>query len=553
MRTTDDGARDDGVPDDRAGEDGARGDGASGVPSDYAPRGAVALTDAERWPGLDDGDLARVAGARAHPAAPVWVHETGDRLTAEDLRVLAARRGATGAGGARASGPSEPSGAPGRERAPGAAVPSSADPPAWVAELVARAHAVVPRYRAAARAGTTAPSSALVELPTVTRADLVRDLAAHVPVDVPLDRVLEGTSSGSTGAALRVPLHPRAVAADLLLLHDLVAAAGARWEADAHRLALLNLVDQRAAFTYVSAMSAFPRPPGAPVPLMARANLDASAWRDPADRGRWLTDVDPQVVSTSTLPLLHLLELAADAGLALHPVAVVTGATHVTPAVHAAVRATWGVPLVDLYGLRETGPVAAAGEDGEHVVVDRRVHVEVLDADGAPVPEGERGEVVVTVDENPYLPLLRYRTGDHAAVRHDARGTVLVGLEGRAPVRFVDADGRWRPSVDATQVLQAAGLLAWHLHQDADGAVHLTALPGRDASAAGRGARAVEQWLRRPVALRVLDDAGGLGAGKPRRFTSDGDGLTARSGGPSVPRGQSGSGAPHGTGWGAHR
>ncbi|WP_309134819.1 AMP-binding protein [Cellulomonas sp.] len=476
-----------------------------GLLAEYAPMGAATLADAERWPSLRASDLARVAQARAHPAAPVWVHETGDRLDEADLRALGGGESAT-AGQTRRTGTQD-------------------DPPAWVADLVARAHAVVPRYRRPVRAGTSGPSTPLADLPRVTRADLVADLAAHVPVDVPLDRVLEGTSSGSTGAALRVPLHPRTVASDLLLLHGLVTAAGARWEADADRLGLLNLVDQRTAFTYVSAMSAFPRPAGTPVPLMARANLDPSAWRAPGDRERWLADVDPQVVSTSALPLLHLLELAA-AGLDLHPVAVVNGATHVTPAVRAAVRATWDAPLVDLYGLRETGPVAAAPDDGGHVVVDRRVHVEVLDADGVPVPDGVRGEVVVTVDENPYLPLLRYRTGDHAALRRDARGTALVGLEGRAPVRFADAGGRWRPSVDATQVLQAAGLLAWHLHQAADGTVRLVAVPGR-AGAADEAARAVRDWLGRPVELEVRDRPE-RADGKPHRFTTDLDAATRR-------------------------
>ena len=91
--------------------------------------------------------------------------------------------------------------------------------------------------------------------------------------------------------------------------------------------------------------------------------------------------------------------------------------------------------------------------------------VEILDEQGRPVPDGQRGEVVVTVDENPYLPLLRYRTGDTAALVRDRRGTVLVGLQGRAPVRFVAADGSWRSSIDATQLLQAYGLAGWELVQ----------------------------------------------------------------------------------------
>lgn len=504
MRTTDDpvaGTPDPGTPDrtdpDPAALDPVASDPATsdpvGPPAEYAPMGSLALTDGERWPSLPAADLARVEAARQHPAAPVWVHATGDRLDAADLTALAARE----------------------------QVRPSASPPGWVAALVERVHATVPRYRAAARDGRSGPSSPLHDLPTVTRHDLLTDLAAHVPVDVPLDRVLQGTSSGSTGAALLVPLHPRSVAADLLLLHALVEATGAPWAADAARLGLVNLVDQRAAFTYLSAMSAFPRDPGVPAPLMARVNLDASAWRAPGDRERWFAEHDPQVVSTSTLPLVHLLDLA-EAGLELHPLAVVNGATHVTPAVRRRVRDVWDAPLLDLYGLRETGPVAVATEgDPGHVLVDRRVHVEVLDPAGRPVPPGERGEVVVTVDENPYLPLLRYRTGDHAALGSTADGRpVLLGLEGRAAVRYLDAAGVARPSVDATQVLQAAGLVAWHLHQDADGAVRLRAV-APDVPSAQAAARAVRDWLGRDVALDVLDDVADLGPGKPARWTSD--------------------------------
>lgn len=470
-------------------------EGAAGAPDrllgEYVPHAAVALTDPERWPTLDAAGLARVEAARTHPRAPVWGHATGDRLDEADLAALATR-------------PPEPA-------RPDHGVP------AWVPGLVERVHRTVPRYRASARAGRSGPTTPLADLPTLSRADL-GDVASLVPVDVPLDRVLEGSSSGSTGAARVVPLHPRAVATDLLLVHALVQATGVRWEPDPARLGLANVVDQRTAFTYVSAMTAFPRDAGVAAPLMARVNLDPSSWRADGDREAWLAEHDPQVLSTTTLPLLRLLGLA-DAGLRLHPLAVVNGATHLAPAVRERVRATWGVPVVDLYALRETGPVAADLDGTGHVVVDRRVHVEVLAPDGSAVPDGERGEITVTVDENPYLPLLRYRTGDHAALVRDGRGVVLVGLEGRDPVLFADATGARRPAVDAVQVLQAAGLLAWRLHQDASGEVHLHAVG--PAQATTEAARAVRDWLGRPVDLVVLADAAALGPGKPRRFSSD--------------------------------
>ncbi|WP_082571029.1 AMP-binding protein [Cellulomonas sp. Root485] len=459
---------------------------------EYAAMGAIALSDAERWPTLDAAGLAGVDAWRSRLDAPVWVHATGDRLDSADLAALEHTR-------TRLAEPTEPT---------------------WVAELVARVHATVPRWRRAAREGRSGPTTPLRDLPTTSRADLA-DAAAHVPVDVPLDRVLEGSSSGHTGAALNVPLHPVSVAADLVLLQHLVAATGAVWRPDPDRLGLVNLVDQRASFTYVSAMTAFGRAAGQPAPVMARLNLERSAWRADGDRERYLAAADPQVISTSTLPLLRLLDLVRD-GLDLHPVAVVNGATDLPPAVRDAVTATWGCPVVDLYGLRETGPIAASTDGDGHVVVPRRVWVEVLDEQGASVPDGQRGEVVVTVDENPYLPLLRYRTGDTAALVRDHRGTVLIGLEGRAPVRFRAADGSWHSSIDATQLLQAYGLAGWELVQDADGSVRLTALPlvgvPVDPAAAGE---AIGRWLMRPVQVDVVTDPSALGPGKPRRFRCD--------------------------------
>lgn len=77
--------------------------------------------------------------------------------------------------------------------------------------------------------------------------------------------------------------------------------------------------------------------------------------------------------------------------------------------------------------------------------------------------------------------------------------------------------------MEATQLLQAHGLLAWHLHQDTGGAVRLRALPTRWAGAAAvkAAAAALGRWLGRDVATDVLAEPAELGGGKPRRFTAD--------------------------------
>lgn len=479
-----------------------------GVPdaalAEYASGAAVALTDAERWPSLSEQGFERLESVRRHPSAPQWVHECGDRLVPADherLRSITADLDA-GTHLSRSTDEGEPE---------------------WLAPFLDRVQAVVPRYRATARLEGRR-TRRLDEFAPVSRSDLARSLADFVPVDVPLDRVLEGSSSGSTGAAVVVPLHPLSTATEVVLFQHLAARAGMLWEPDPARMALVNVVDQRAAFTYVSMLTALP---GGEAP-MARVNLHPSAWRDVTDRATFLEEANPQVISSSPLALLAL----ADLGLDLAPLVVFSGATHLTPAARQRISAVWGVPVVDVYGSREAGLIAVDLEGGrpvsEHVVLPRRVHVEILDAEGNPVPDGESGEVTVTVDDNPYLPLVRYRTGDTAALRRDRAPdgtwrTTLLGLEGRSPVRFRTGAGTWVPSIDATQVLQAYGVAAWHLHQRSDGTVRLVAhgAGGPGQSAAQDATDAVSRLLDRPVEAVSVERPSELGQGSKRRFSSE--------------------------------
>jgi len=84
-------------------------------------------------------------------------------------------------------------------------------------------------------------------------------------------------------------------------------------------------------------------------------------------------------------------------------------------------------------------PVAAESddEDGLHVVTDYAV-VEIVDPDsGEVLPEGERGEVVVTHVRKAGLPLIRYRTGDLAELERRGDDVVLPdGVIGRTDERL---------------------------------------------------------------------------------------------------------------------
>ena len=94
--------------------------------------------------------------------------------------------------------------------------------------------------------------------------------------------------------------------------------------------------------------------------------------------------------------------------------------------------------IVDAYGAVETGLIAVNCEKcGFYHIADRNVFVEVLRDDDEPAAEGELGRVVITVFNNPSMPLLRYDLGD--MVKFTTRSTCQRGR-----MSFVRVYGRER-------------------------------------------------------------------------------------------------------------
>ena len=88
-----------------------------------------------------------------------------------------------------------------------------------------------------------------------------------------------------------------------------------------------------------------------------------------------------------------------------------------------------------LHGTYASTEMATACTENEpfagHVVPHDLMHIEVVDDEGRPVPEGEAGEVVATPFRVEAMPLLRFRTGDVCAWRQvtDSSGqqAMLIG------------------------------------------------------------------------------------------------------------------------------
>lgn len=80
-----------------------------------------------------------------------------------------------------------------------------------------------------------------------------------------------------------------------------------------------------------------------------------------------------------------------------------------------------GVTARQMYGTADVGLIAFETDGGDGWVVDEGVLVEIVEPGGSqPMPEGEVGEVVVTVLGNGDYPLIRFGTGDLSAIVADS-------------------------------------------------------------------------------------------------------------------------------------
>jgi phenylacetate-coenzyme A ligase PaaK-like adenylate-forming protein len=119
---------------------------------------------------------------------------------------------------------------------------------------------------------------------------------------------------------------------------------------------------------------------------------------------------------------------------------------HVPQAIVQAIEAAWGCTVYNHYGMTEMGlggGVECAARQGYHLR-EADLFFEIVDpATGAPLPDGEPGEIVFTTLTRRGMPLIRYRTGDVSRFLPGecACGSVLrllekvrFRLQGRAPL-----------------------------------------------------------------------------------------------------------------------
>lgn len=466
----------------------------------------------ERHPLLTGAGWERHRYLREHPHAPRWTTETGDRLTAGELAGVERFRAALWEG-----------------RFP--------RPPGWIPppilEWLEERHPRIPWLRRRLPPGWLTPggeggaelgegvAQAWAGLPTTSRETLATTPELLVPDDLPLERMIIYRTAGTTGHPLLVPHHPEAVSCYPVLLAFALGRWGIHPDWTASPAGCILVGAQSHTVTCAAVLAAWG---GCG---FAKINLHPEQWRDPADRSRFLADLDPPLITGDPLSLAQLLQLDPP----IRPRALVSTAVALNPVLRQRLEERFGCPVIQWYSLTETGPIGYGCPRGEgYHLLPHDLHLEVLDSGGGVLPPGERGEITVSGGRNPFVPLVRYRTGDWGSVDHRPCGCGdpmprIRGLEGRQPVRFRDAAGGEVNSVDLARLLREFPLLQHHCMQRRD---HSLVVRLRPITPGGVDVAVVRERLRTllgaGMAVEVVED-GSLGergaGGKITAFASE--------------------------------
>jgi phenylacetate-CoA ligase len=402
-------------------------------------------------PRIDDAGAAVYHQLREHPDAPAWTHALGDRLREADMPRIEAFRASLG---------------------PVPTNPGALPIDAW--------RQTVPWLM-----GHTGEFE---EIPLQSREDLVRHPERLIPVDADLDALIRYDTSGTTGTPVGVPSHPSVTAQTTVLIEEALRRNGVTLDLGPRPL-VAHVCAQQRTWTFASVFTYWGQAG------FVKVNLHPAWPREQARR--YLEALDPQLVTGD--PLAFAEVLAWDIG--FRPRAFLSSATTFPLGLQDALRARYGSAVVDWYATTETGPIAASTPEGMRLLCPD-LYVEIVDSEGFPVPDGTLGEIVVSGGRNPYLPLIRWRTGDHAK----KSGEYLFDLQARAPVSWRAGDGSIVTPVDLAHAIRPHLLSAFHFREVAgDLLLTVRAIEGERLDMATIGAD-FERFLGRPVQVRLDPD-----------------------------------------------
>lgn len=323
--------------------------------------------------------------------------------------------------------------------------------PEWLGEYLAWCRAAVPAYR-------DYPDNFLL-VPTMRRPRLAAQPWQFVADDCNLDNLLVYSTSGTTGAPMPVLFEPVAQATWLPQLETILARDSIGLDGGSKRVSICLVCSQQETLTYAS-LSTYLHGAG-----VLKINLQPGNWSDPQDRVSFLEKYNPEILTGDPFSFLALLALKPK----IKPKALVSSAVALQAGVRERLAGYFACPVYDVYSLTECRMIACSSSNAIHQLIRPELYLEIMHPERDQVlPEGERGEIVVSGGNNPFLPLLRYRTGDFAALRHNQGKFELFDLLGRSPAIYLNERGEFVNNVDIARAMCRFALAGYNLHQHSD-------------------------------------------------------------------------------------
>jgi len=299
----------------------------------------------------------------------------------------------------------------------------------------------------------------------MTRSDMQSRLELIVPLDADLSRLVVNPTSGTTGHPIPAPNHPAAVGCYDPLIQYALRMNGLKASCEGEKVAAIQICSQQKTITYHTVHSYLD---GAG---FAKINLEEKNWRTEESPALYIEEMKPVFLSGDPYSFLDYIRR----GIEYRPGAILSTAILMEKVVREKLQGYFRCPVVDMYSLNETGPIAYSCPDdpAKLHILPHDIFVEIVGENGEPLPEGERGYIAVTGGRNPYLPLLRYITGDTASMSFGKctcgeTSPALVILEGRKLVLFRSRSGKIVNSIDISGIIRSFPVYSFSFIQHAD-------------------------------------------------------------------------------------
>lgn len=388
---------------------------------------AIALTDQERFPLIHD--LSMLKKLRQDEFAPAFNFKSGDRLHCEHLKKVQ-----TYAHTIRTS----------------TTFWDENTKPAWLDDYLQWCIQTVPFYRNR--------SKIFQEQPTIRRKDIGSVPWNFVSGEARLEDLLVYQTSGTTGPAMDVVFDPVSQACWIPQLESILGFYGISLDSRPDTVAIALICSQSTTITYAS-LSTYLNGAG-----ILKVNLNSSEWSNPEHRTRYLEKYNPQILTGDPFAFMGLLELQPR----ITPKALVSSAMKLTDGIRSKLEAYFNCPVIDVYSLTECRMVAFV-QGNRYRAIRPELYLEVFDKDkDILLPYGEQGELVITGGNNPFLPLIRYRTGDFCSLHMENGVPYLMNLEARNPVIFYTPSGKLVNNIDISRAMTNFPLAGFKLHQSVD-------------------------------------------------------------------------------------